>query len=86
MSNEFTFQAIRGRMAEWSKAVDSSIVEYFGVLTEFPTYPGFESQFYHTFWLVPNSLLIFYWILIQIVSTCVATCGEDTCLVKSVLS
>ena len=36
-------------MAEWSKAVDSSIFEYFGGVPSFPTYPGFESQFYHFF-------------------------------------
>ena len=33
-------------MAEWSKAVDSSVVEFFDGFIEFPTYPGFESQFY----------------------------------------
>ena len=38
-----------GRMAEWSKAVDSSIVEFFDGIIGFPTYPGFESQFYQIF-------------------------------------
>lgn len=40
---------IRGRMAEWSKAVDSSIIEFFDGIIGFPTYPGFESQFYQIF-------------------------------------
>lgn len=36
-------------MAEWSKAVDSSVVEFFDGFIESPTYPGFESQFYQIF-------------------------------------
>lgn len=36
-------------MAEWSKAVDSSIIEFFDGNIGFPTYPGFESQFYQIF-------------------------------------
>ena len=61
-------------MAEWSKAVDSSIIEFFDGIIGFPTYPGFESQFYQIFNLSPCGN--FYWILIMIVTTCVATCGK----------
>lgn len=39
-----------GRMAEWSKAVDSSYFEFLQRRSlVIPTYPGFESQFYQNF-------------------------------------
>ena len=49
-------------MAEWSKALDSSIFEYFDAWSLLPSYPGFESQFYH--------ILFFFSCLIPIQSAC----------------
>lgn len=43
-------------MAEWSKALDSSIVEYFNARSLLPSYPGFESQFYHISFFCPGNL------------------------------
>ena len=51
-----------GRMAEWSKAVDSSYFEFLQRRSlVIPTYPGFESQFYQNFYLKYRNLGSFFY-------------------------
>lgn len=56
-----------GRMAEWSKAVDSSYFEYLQRRSlVIPTYPGFESQFYQIFLYLKYRNLRSFFLLNQI--------------------